>query len=291
MLPRMRQRLIIGLTIALGAVCWLMVGRMLVAEDGGVGLSLFTSHSGVVVAVVVVALAGIPALALGLIASATGNPLSGVFGVCFSLGVLAGWGGPIDGWMRRAAIPGAYQSLVLETLIWMTGVVFMLTVIGKLRSPVRSRMPALAVVDHLGMDVDPHWPRLSVLGAGCLAAAVAAVVCYVLLRSEKTPQVFAVLLIAFTAAGVVAYMAFPRSNPVGILLSPMLVAIGSYGYMLMKFFSHDAVLRAWYTGGVPGPALVLPIYYASFGVAGAAMGVGMAQALTHSSREIAVAHT
>ncbi|MCE9589374.1 MAG: hypothetical protein K8S99_02490 [Planctomycetes bacterium] len=285
MFPRLRQRLIIALAIALGAFCWLAVGSMVAAPDNSPGLSLFTARSGPAVAIIIVAVAGVPALVLGVMASASGHPLSGVFAVALSLGILAGWGGPIDGWMRRSALPGAYTWLIVECVVWQAGVIVMLAVIQRLRASLRSRLPALAVVDHLGMDTNLRLPRLHALGAGVVCAIVSGLLCFLLIRTSDTGQVIGSLIVAFTVGGMAAQFIFPQSNPVGILLSPGLVAVSAYGYVLMNLFTREGVLSAWWSGGFPGPALVLPIYYASFAVAAAAMGVGLAQALAHGTQE------
>lgn len=62
--------------------------------------------------------------------------------------------------------------------------------------------------------------------------------------------------------------------------------MAAYGYVLFSFNSHDEVLAAWFTqtssaaagARMPGPAMALPIHYASAALAGCAIGVGMAQA-------------
>lgn len=289
MLPWMRQRLMIAAVVVLGAACWLAVGRMLLASDGASGVSLFTARSGPVMAALALAMVAVPVLVAGLIVSSSGHTLAGVFAVTFSLGVLAGWGGPIDGWMRRASLPSDFSRLMIEVGLWQIGIVVMLVVIQRLRSSLRPRLPSMLVVEHLGSHTQLQFPDGRAIGAGLLAAVVSGSMAFVLLRSTSTGQVIGGLLIAFVVGGMAAQMIFPQDNPVGILLSPAVVALLAYGYMMMNFFTQDQVLHAWYTGKIPGPSLVLPIYYASFAVAGAAMGVGLGQSLSHGSREAATA--
>lgn len=287
MLPSIRQRLIIACGLALGGACWLASRGMLSPADGSTGLSLFDARVGIVPAVVCVALAGIPALALGLLSSATGNPLSGVFTVAASLLILAGQDGSMSGWIRRTSLPDGYALLAAEMLIWQLGVVVILVATAKLRSPMRSRWPALAFDDHLGVDTRIHFPQALSLAGGATCALVAGVLSFFLIRSDAAGQVIGALITAFAIGATVAQMVFPQPNPVGILFSPAIVAMAAYGYVLFSFGTHDEVLAAWFAqtsssaaanARLPGPAMALPIHYASAALAGCAIGVGMAQA-------------
>ena len=290
MFPRMRQRLLIGAAIVLGALCLLLVRGRLRAADGSPGLTLM--EDGIarsLQSVLLIAAAGLPAMALGLVTSATGNPLSGVFAVAAALGVLAWCGGPIDGFLQRSAgrdgLPDAYGLLLVEVLVWQVAVLLMLMLIQHLRSPLRARWPALAFDDHLGVDTHIRLPQLQALGGGLVCAVVSGIVAWICIRSSDSGQVVWSLLIAFMIGGMVGQMSFPHNNPAGILFSPALVAMVAYGAVLLRYQGSDEVLQAWFNlnlglrnaDRIPGPALALPIHYVSAGLAGCALGVGWAQ--------------
>lgn len=279
MLPSMRQRLVIGGAVVVGALGWLATLGSLRAADGSTGLSLASSPMGFARSTLLVLAAGLPAVALGLVSAATGHPLAGVFAVAISLVALAAAGGPIDGWIYRSSVPADYKLLLLETFVWQLGVCVLLMVIQRLRSPLRSRLPVLATHDHLGVDMSLRFPQAQAIASGLVSALVAALVGNFLLRSTSNGQVIGALLVAFTAGGVAGQLTFYHSNPVGILMSPALVAAAGYGYVIFSFNSEQAFLRAWYEQRVLGIALVLPIFYASAALAGSCMGVGIAQSL------------
>jgi len=279
MFPKIRQRIFIGVAIVIGALAWYPIAGLLRAADGSTGLSLVSARVGLPLAIVWVLLSGLPIFALGLVASVIGNPLSGVFAVSASLCILAGIGGSVDGWFFRAHLPGDYGLLIVETMIWQTGVVIMLTVIQTLRSPMRARWPALAYDDHLGMDTHVRWPATEAIIAGLICAAVSAGLAYFMLRTSNTSQVVFSLMAAFGIGGMVAHLIFPQTNPVGILLSPCLIAVGTYTYMLFGYGGTDEILAAWYAQRLPGLALGLPIHYISAGVAGCTAGIGISQGL------------
>ncbi len=261
-----------------GAVVWACVRGPLVAPDGSSGLSLMSAGVGVFAAVVLVAVAGLPALGLGVFVSAMGNPLSGLFAVSVGLGTLAALGGSSEGWMLRANLPGGYGDLMVEMLIWQAGVVVMVGVIQWLRSPVHARWPALAYGDHLGMDLHLRWPAVQAWSACAVCSVCGGVVGYLLIRTHDTGEVLGMLFFAFTVGAVVAGVVFPGVNPVGILFAPAVVALVSYAYML-SYSSAKQVLAAWYDQSLSGLALALPIHYVSAGIAGCCVGVGLAQVI------------
>lgn len=284
MLPTLRQRLLILVAILAGGACWIGVGPMLRASDGGSGLSLLGAHSGPVMALLAILLAGLPALGLGLLVAATGHPLAGLFASSMALLMLAVWGGPIDGWMYRATLPDDYLTLAGETLLWFIGVLLMVAVIARLRAPLRARVPALAFNDHLGLDTELRLvPCSQSLGAGLVCTIIAALLGHMLLRNSVSGQVVGSLLVAFTVGAMVAQMNFGQANPLGLLLSPALVAVLAYGYVALRYPDADQVFAGWFSATsstaaqhLTGLALALPIHYASAGVAGVTLGVGLA---------------
>jgi hypothetical protein len=279
MFPRTRIRLLLAMAIVVGAASLHLAHGALRSHTGASGLTLTQARSGFVMAAVLVALAGLPVAGLGTLASAVGNPLSGLFAVGSALLLLAWTGGPIDGWMRTSSPPGSFGALLIELLVWQLGVVAMLALVQKLRSPLRTRWPALAFDDHLGVDTHIRLPQAQALGAGLVCAIVAGVLGHLLIRSSDINQVLASLLVAFAVGGMAGHMAFPQSNPAAILLSPAIVAATGYALVLTGYTNHGQLLAAWHAGKITGLAMALPVHYASAGLAGAAMGVGWAQGL------------
>lgn len=285
-MPRVRQRVLIVVAMGVGAVMWLSVSPWLATSDGSSGLSMMSARVGIVGAAAVSVGAGLLAMGLGVIASAMGNPLSGVFAVSTGLGVLAVWGGSGEEWLTRSDLPGDYAWLMVEMLIWQVGVAVMLFFIGRLRSPVRAVWPALAYQDHLGVDINLSLPRTRSLAAGAVCAVCGLAVCWVMIQTGDVAQVIGSLVLGFGLGGVMAGMIFPQADPVGVLFAPAVVALVVYGFMLLGYENHDQVLAAWYGRRLTGLAVVLPIYYASAGVAGCAVGLGVAQAVELAKEQV-----
>lgn len=292
MLPPTRQRLILIACVTVSIVSWLMFRGWLSPPDGAEGITLTMTTAGFFGAAVAVIVAGTISTGVGIIAGSTGHPLSGVFVVAIGICVLAGWGGPIDGWMRRSSLPGAYSWLILETLAWHLGMAVVVLVTWRVRGGVRQALPEI-VVDEFHDEVEmPGRPDVSALLAMFVAVLVGGVLCWVMQRSTSEGQVIGTLIAAFTLAGLAAQSSFPdNKHIVPILLSPAVVAIAAYVAAMVMYGNEQATLAAWFNLSgfdrhaprMPGPALVLPIYYASAGVAGAAMGIGLAQAI-HATR-------
>lgn len=298
MLPPTRQRILILAAIAVATCAWLAFRGWLVPGDLSSGISLGAASSGWFGAVTAVVLAGGVTLAVALVPGAAGHPLAGVFAAGIGLCVLAGWGGPIDGWMRRSALPGAYAGLIVESLVWHGGMLGLAWCMWKLRPPVRRLLPGV-VCDprHEALELPGRPDRAAVL-AGLTAAAVGGGVCWVLQRSTSEGQVIGTMIAAFTLAGLAAQYWFPDNRHVlAVLAAPLVVSVAAYAAAWLMFPHEQATLTAWFNLGgfdrhaarMPGPALVLPIYYASAGMAGAAMGAGMAGAI-HAARAAEAGH-
>jgi hypothetical protein len=289
MLPSLRHRLIITAAAIAGAMIWLLVRESLMSADGGTGLSLFSARVGAVAAMGVILCAGIPVLMLGLVTSTTGNPLSGIFAVAAGLTLLAWRGGPIDGWMRGHDLPGGYLTLMGEVVLWHVGVISLLIIIQALREPMHARFPALAFNEHLGKDVKVTWPTAASLAAAGACAVVGGGLAWTFIKYSASGQVVWSLIIAFTIGAMVAQSMFPQSNPFGVLIGPMVVALIAYGWVLMHYSGHTQVLRAHYEGQLPGIALALPIHYASAGIIGCTLGLGWAQTIDSAPQRNAAA--
>lgn len=298
----MKQRLFIAAAAAIGAACWLLAIRFLAPSDGGSGLTLIHAHTGVITATIITLLLAVPAVLCGLIVSATGNPLAGVFTAAMALLILAAAGGPIDGWLLSITGPSAYRGLAFEMVLWLIGVTGVMMLIQISRPKLReaglqsNAVKTLFGVDHSGLTAYLNWPTSRGLGAGAVCALVGGVVAMVLIRSSESGQVIGSLLVAFTIGGVCGQMVLPRgSSPVVMLLAPGAVAIAAYMLVATGYTSHDQLLTAWFAQTRTGAgfsdrllslALALPIHYASAGVAGAAMGVGLGQSIQAAQLEL-----
>ena len=201
MMPVMRQRIVILAAALGGAVFWISLASWLRAADNSSGLSLMSARVGPLWAMLMVALAGVVSLGLGLIASAMGNPLSGVFAVSTGLSVLATYGGTIDGWLSRAQLPDDYKLLMMEMLIWQCGVTVMLAAIRWLRSPTRAIWPALAYNDHLGVDLHLKLPRLQACAAAVVCGVCGLAIGWMMIRTSDVAQVIGSLLLGLVWGG------------------------------------------------------------------------------------------
>lgn len=116
-----------------------------------------------------------------------------------------------------------------------------------------------------------------------LAAGVAVVLGFglasVLLKSHETWQVVWVLLIAFTVAGLAAHQLLPHLSHTLTLLAPLVVAMLAYGLVGMRYGAAANSLEAFFGDQLWEPALVMPVFYASAGVSGIALGIGWSQVL------------
>lgn len=288
MLPSLRNRLVITVAAAVGALIWLSIGGHLRAADGSTGLSLMTARHGPVLSGLLVLVVGLPAVLAGGLASAVGNPLSGVFVAAVALSVLVGSSGGMEGWVFRhdARLPDDYLGLIVEMMIWMVCVLGMLYAVrfvqGIVNWVVASHEPVGEITESL-----IRAKRLSSLAGFGVSAVVAGVVSVMLLRSPDRGQVICSLILAFFAGGLVATTVWPNSHPWAILMSPALVAIAAYGWVALSFSSASEFLQAWNSIGdsalrLPGPAVALPAHYASAAVVGCTLGIGGAQSMNRS---------
>jgi len=281
MLPQLKHRLVIGLSLVIGGLCWLLALGALTAADGSTGLSLMDAHVGTVSAVLVVIAAGLPAMILGLVTASTGNPLAGTFTVSGSLLLLGSMGGSIDGYLRRGELPAGYRPLAIEAVIWLVLLAVVIVGIDRLQTRVRPGLRFLATQRHLGTRTKLTWPNGPALLAGLITAVAGAFICNLLIQSSDGGQVNGALLLGFGVAALVGNMAIPQRNPVVILLSPLAVALVAYLWVAQSYPTTDALLADLYTHHLLNLALALPIQYASAGITGCALGVGLAQTLEH----------
>ena len=279
----MVQRLAIVIAAATAGAIWLSVRGPLGAPDGSTGLSVFSAMAHPVAAALLMLAAGLPAAVLAVMVSATGHPLSGVFSTAAGLGVLAAATGPIDGYLRRMTLPEGFGRLGFEVLLLFVGWGCLLAVLGWVRGPIRDRLPKRLRGPHIGGGLG-RLDRSAAL-AGLVCAVVGGVLANVLIQSSDSGQVIGSLVLAFALGGMAGQMALGPSNPTAILLSPAVVAIVAYWWVMIDQTSGEQVLATWYAGKLPGAALALPIHYASAAVAGCALGIGWAQTMIAAKQQ------
>lgn len=301
MFPSLRTRLLITIAAIAGSMLWVSAADAAMASDGSGGISLITAGSfGKATAMIL--LAGLPALVMGLVISALGNPLSGLFAAAIGLCSLAVTGGEMNGWIDRtdAGLPGDYLKLAMETLIWFTAVIVFLIVAMRLRPSIRKSIPKLADQHHFGQNMQLRKINASAWTAGGVTALVGGILTFLLLRTAESGQVVGGLILAFMIAAFVGMlvagsifgepykrkgsdkterMVAPPRNPIPVLLAPAIVAIVGYLLTMVAFTDKAELLASWYEGGVLGIARALPIHYASAGIIGCCLGIGWAQAV------------
>lgn len=280
MLPPLHHRLIIAAALVAATVIWLLLATPLMAVDGHSGLTLTSARVSAPVAVaLVVGVAGVVGLLAALTASA-GNPLSGVFVFSGALTVLAGVGGPIDGWMRRLGHPADFIWLAGETAGWAVIVAAVVTLIDRLRPGLQSLLPGWLAGPPTDQGVETgtvlSWD-IRGLYSCLVCAGVSAILCGLFIRNSSSGQVIGSLVTAFCIGSVVAQSVFPSAKLWGVLLSPFVVGVATYTYVGLTFNSVPAVLAAWYQQSLPSVALALPIYYGSAALVGCVVGAGLAQ--------------
>ncbi len=281
MLPRLTHRLLIAIAVVIGGLSWLSALAALTAANGSGGISLMDARVGPVAAVAVLVAAGLAAIIGALVAASAGNPLAGAFTLASSLLVLAAMGGSIDGFLRRADQPGSYKLLAIESVIWLALLAVLLISIDRLRTRVRPKLGKCASNKHLGLRTYLTFPGHRSLLAGLITAGIGGFLVNILIQATDGGQVNGSLILGFMVAAMIGKMTVPQRNPIVILLSPMLVGLAAYLWVLGSYHSSDALLADFYSQDLLNLALALPIHYASAGVAGCALGVGLGQSLEH----------
>ena len=296
MLPTITQRLLMLAAIVLGTLCWLPALDLLRAADGSSGLSLMDARSGVFLACGLLFLAGLPALLTGLYVSSSGNPLSGVYTIGFSLMILSGLGGSMTGLIQRQAErprgePGGgsiFMQLEIEMVIWALAWCLLMFLVRRFRDPIRKSMVPRRLKTNFAKGVpieEEDTPRFAIqirpAMAGLLCAALAWVLCRFIMQTPTTGQVIGSILLSFTIAGLTARLALPTGNVVFLLLSPLLVGFASYAVAAVLHGSASAedLTILWQRGQIVGPTFAMPIHWASAGLVGVSIGIGMAQAI------------
>jgi len=273
--------------IVVGTMAWMTVFGQLQAIDGSQGVSLVDARVGMWRAGLVLFLLGVPAILGGLYVSAAGNPMSGLFTTAFCLLILAGRGGAIEGVMHRQASGGGlYVQLGMELALWALAWCFLMFVIRKFRDTVRGRWVPVRLMTPFSEELtEEETPKFVVafkpVMAGILCGALGWLGCTYLIQSPSSGQVIGAILLAFTVAGVVARLIIPTGNVVFLILSPLIAGFIAYGQMALTHggITGTDLIALFQKGELPGPALALPIHWASAGLVGVTTGIGIAQAL------------
>lgn len=296
MLPTITQRLLMLVALVVGTLCLLPILPMLTAADGSSGLSLLDARIGVFGACGLLLLAGLPALLLGLYVSSSGNPLSGVFTIGFALMILAGHGGSMSGLIWRqgdrpsseASGGSIFMQLEVEMALWALAWCFMMFLLRRYRARIRSRLVPGRLRTFFSTQLpieEDDTPRFVLHVrpgmAGLLCAALAFVLCKVLMQTPTSGQVIGSILLSFIIAGLAARLILPTGNVVYLLLSPLAVGFATYamGAVLHGSASADDLIMRWQRGEITGPMFAMPIHWASAGLIGVSVGIGMAQAI------------
>ena len=290
MLPAFRQRLCIAAAILIGGLCWLLVSESLSPEDASTGITLSDARVGALAAAVLVVLAGLPALGLGTLAAAMANPLAGPFVVGTALMMPVWRGGAGYGWLWRSEPPASYVWLAMEMVWWLLFYLMLMGASRAVRLPLRRRLPRLTAPAHQELSLLRGGARASTWLALAVSTVVSGLLSYVLIQGVDVGQVLLSLVLAFAIGGLVAQATVPDAGGLGVVLSPLVV--GVIGYVLVSLGDADTPdqMRALvYAREVSGFAWTLPIHYASAGVAGACLGVGIGQgwdlARSHAAAE------
>ena len=307
MLPTITQRLMMTAAIVLATLCWLPVLPLLEAADGSSGLSLLDARVGIVWASVALLLAGLPALIGGLYVSASGNPLSGVFTVAAALMILAANGGSMTGLIWRQAersdtSPSGgsiFIQLEMEMVLWALAWCLMMFLIRRFRFRIRESLvprklktPFAKTAPIEEEDTPRFVMQVRPALAGLTCGALGWVLCRFLMQTPDTGQVIGSILLAFLIAGLTARLVLPTGNVVYLLLSPLGAGFVSYAYAAVLHGSMSAheLIAAWQRGMIAGPMFAMPIHWASAGLIGVSIGIGMAQAIDRVRTEDNVAN-
>jgi hypothetical protein len=286
MLPPLPQRLLIIVALLIGGGFLWWAGREAMVVGHAAAL---LSPGGVKLV-----LLALPAAALGMFVSATGHPATGLFvlGVC--LLIPAAVGGPIDAELYRLQSVSRFGWMLAESALWLALLAGYAMVLKASRERLRNVLPqGLKRAAGAGLhgdrseatdaEADP-WgfapiPLLTNLG---IAVIVGGVLGVVLLQSSRTGQVFAGLILAFAAAGAVAQSLAPRMSVVGVIASPLVVAGIGYAWVLVRFRDSETLLGDWFTGDLWGLATARPIDFASAGITGCVIGIGIARGIARA---------
>ncbi|MEM1353868.1 MAG: hypothetical protein AAGH88_03185 [Planctomycetota bacterium] len=287
MLPTLTQRALMLIAIVAAAFAWLAVRLPLTAAQGSSGLSLMDARIGVVLACLLLLAAGLPALISAMYVSASGNPLSGIFTTGFALMILAGQSGSMAGLIQRQQDGGGvFAALMIELGLWALAWCVLMFLIRRYRDLIRANLvPPRLQTPFSRKLTEEDTPRfvlhVAPIVAGLICSTLGYLGCRYLIATPATGQVIGSLLVVFTCAAFAAREFVPTGNVVFLVLSPLIVALAGYAHMAVSHgpASSQDLTALWQAGQITGPAMAMPIHYASAGMVGVATGIGLAQAI------------
>ena len=311
MFPALRQRIAILIFAIVGGLLYLQAVPVARAADGSEGCTLVFAASSAE-AIGTFALFSIPVVILAALVSSLGSPLAGVFTMAVAAIFAAVGGGSIDQWVRAAPGASAYWGLALDAALWAVGAGAAILACYWLSGHIRLRLPARwraddhwrdemdhdAVKRHelfwgfdppstvgvlAALSQDPTSARPSrwewAAGSGIICLLVGGVLSQLLIQSAEVWQVTWGAGLGFAFAALIAHQLVPVRNPIFILLSPIVAAMLLYALFALGGGDRVELLQRYFDNDLPGAALGLPIFHASAGVAGAAVGVGWSEVL------------
>ena len=296
MLPTITHRLMMVAVIVIGTLAWMTVFARIQPADGSDGISLMDARTAVWAAGLLLLIAGLPAMLGGLYVSAAGNPLSGVFTTGFCLMIFAGLGGSSEGLIFRhadwASSGGGSELFILlgiELALWALAWGLMLLLIRRYRPRIRRRFVPRRFLtvydrsdDRLTEEDTPRFVLHTLpMLAGLVCGGMGWLGCWYLIRTPSSGQVIGAILVSFTVASMTARLIIPNGNVVYLVFSPLVAGLIAYGRMAIHHggASSTDLIQMLNVDAIHGPALALPIHWASAGMVGVATGIGMAQAI------------
>ncbi|MBI1368155.1 MAG: hypothetical protein GC162_05820 [Planctomycetes bacterium] len=323
MFPQIQQRVAIAVALVAGTLIYAGAQPAAQAADGSAGLTLLYAASPTT-AVATMAMMGLCVVILAGLAGATGSPLAGPFVIGAALVLPAAHAGSIDEWLRNVESSAAYWSLAGESIVWavlmFAGVWICQSIAGAVgpmlpawmkstpgkaadveRSAATMHDPAAqdggsselglwTVVEQVSERTKLSKETAQWLLATISAAVIGGVLCWVLVPTTAVWQCIWGIGFAWIFAGVGAHQMFPTARVSGILISPMIAAFVWYIWAAVSGGSSTQMLSAYFSGDFVNAAKALPSFYASAGVAGAAIGIGWSQVLirTHAEEQAAM---
>lgn len=241
-------------------------------------------------AILMMGLAGVPAVLAAAVVAAGGNPLSAVASLALA-GTFAAHSQSFGDAVRRAddvgQLGGMYFGWGTQLAAWFAVLIAVVAVLEIARPRLRPRLGQRLTSRHLadgatlwGVD-GKAWVAL------LITAVIGMVLTVVLVRSSDTGQVRGGLVLGFALASLVGFAIAPTQRPGLVLLSPGLVVVGGYVWAARRFFAStdggagaaDVFLGTFYRGELPGAMVVLPVHAVTAGVLGCAIGIGLGQVL------------
>ncbi|MEM6392623.1 MAG: hypothetical protein AAF797_07620 [Planctomycetota bacterium] len=302
MFPTITQRLmmLVGLLLVVWPAMW--VGEWV----AGAAVSLAAGRWSAGVMLLVMVLGLLPAVVVGAVLSSTGNVLSGVWLVgaaAVAMGVsggAAGEGGGMDAVVRASPMAGTMTWLALESGVWGLAVMGLWLCVkaskkrfehwwwdrspvdrSELRlSPGQWRMRRFVTLSPGGLS-EGSWVSGRAVAAAVCGAVVASGLIWLAVRSGRSGQVAAGVMLAFMVGALLGRLAFPGAHALLSLLAPSAVAVFGFwwsGQLLTGLLEQD-VLRRWYVADWFPLAFGLPVVFIGSGLVGSTMGIGLAQAV------------